>query len=512
MPPTDDTANMRRKLTHAAAVIAELRGVVAELRKQIESQQAHIHRLVKITFGRGGERVEGPTLFDGMAVPDAEVPTPARPPAPEAPPTTRRKGHGRRRKPKDLPRRREEIDLSDAEKVCACCGTVKIRIGQSVSERLDYQPMAIFVRELVLPTYACRSCESQSHDPQIAKAALPPEPLPKSNVGAGLLAHVIVAKMCDHLPLHRQESILARHGWAVRRSTLCDHLQKCGRLLTPIYDLMHRRLLQSFAIHADDTPLVLLRPRRTAYAWVYLGDAQNPYTLFDLTAGRSQTLPQQFLDGYRGFVHADAYDGYNAVHHKLRHLGCWMHARRYFVEAEPSNPRSVDALAFIRTLYAIEREIRDERDKIGKTFTEADVVRLRRTRAGPILATFADWLEEQRRRATPRSLFGQAIQYSRNQWPSLVRYLTDSRFSIDNGASERAIRPLAIGRTNWLHVGGDGGLKTAAVLLSVCGSATRHRLNPWSYLRTVLDQLAGRSAGDDVGDLLPDAWPSATPR
>jgi transposase len=415
MPSTDATADLGRKLTHAEAVIAELRGVVAELRKQIESQQAHIHRLVKIAFGRGGERVEGPTLFDGMVLPEGEVATPIERPTPEARPMSRRKGHGRRCKPKDLPRRREEIDLSDAEKVCACCGKVKIRIGQSTSERLDYQPMAIFIRELVRPTYACRSCESQGHDAQIAKAALPPEPLPKSGIGSGLLAHVIVSKIVDHLPLHRQESILARHGWDVRRSTLCDHLQKCGRLLTPLYDLMHRRLLQSFAIHADDTPLLLLRPRRTAYAWVYLGDARHPYTLFDVTAGRSQTFPQRFLEGYRGFVHADAYDGYNAVHNNIRHLGCWMHARRYFVEAEPSDPRAVEALAFIRTLYAVEREIREDCDKLGDKFADADVVRLRQTRAGPILASFADWLEEQRRRATPRSLFGQAIEYSRNQ-------------------------------------------------------------------------------------------------
>src|SRR3954447_14259142 len=166
MPPTDDTNDLRQKLTHAEAVIAALRGVVTELRKQIESQQAHIHRLVKITFGRGGERVEGPTLFDGMDLPEAEVVTPE-PLKPEVPPAARRKGHGRRCKPKDLPRRREEIDLSDAEKVCACCGTLKIRIGQTTSERLDYQPMAIFVRELVRPTYACRSCELQGHDPQI---------------------------------------------------------------------------------------------------------------------------------------------------------------------------------------------------------------------------------------------------------------------------------------------------------------------------------------------------------
>ena len=512
MPPTEETADLRQKLTHAEAVIVELRGVVAELRKQIESQQAHIHRLVKITFGRGGERIEGPTLFDGMEPPEAEVPTPVEPPAPESPPATRRKGHGRRCKPKDLPRQREEIDLSEAEKVGECCGTVKIRIGQSTSERLDYRPMALFVRELVRPTYACRSCEQQGHDPQIARAVLPPEPIPRSGIGAGLLAHVIVSKMVDHLPLHRPESILARHGWDVCRSTLCDHFRKCGQLLTPLYELMHRRLRQSFAIHADDTPLLLLRPRRTAYAWVYLGDAQNPYTLFDLTAGRCQTFPQRFLDGYRGFVHADAYDGYNAVHQNLRHLGCWMHARRYFVEAEPSDPRAVEALAFIRTLYAVEREIRGERDKLGEQFADADVARLRQTRAGPILAKFSDWLEEQRLRAMPKSPFGQAVEYSRNQWASLVRYLDDARFAIDNGASERAIRPIAVGRANWLQIGGDGGLKTAAVLLSICASATRHWLNPWSYLRDALDRLAARGAGDDMSELLPDAWASRNAR
>lgn len=512
MPPTDDITDLRRKLVHADAVIAELREVVADLRAQVEAQQAHIHRLVKMAFGRGGERVEGPTLFDGIDPPEAEAPPPAEPSVPEPPPPKKRKGHGRSRKPVDLPRRPEVIDLSEAEKVCPCCHATKIRIGQVVSERLDYQPMALFVRELVRPTYACRTCESQGHDPQILRAALPPEPIPKSGIGSGLLAHVIVSKMVDHLPLHRQGGILARHGWDVRRSTLCDHLRRCGQLLTPLYDLMRQRLLRSFAIHADDTPLVLLRPRRAAYAWVYLGDAANPYTLFDLTAGRRHEFPHRFLDGYRGFVHADAYDGYNAVHNNVRNLGCWMHARRYFVDAELSDPRAVEALAFIRTLYAVEREIKDERETPGSTFTDVDVVRVRRARAGPILAAFADWLDVQHRSVTPKSLFGQAVGYARNQWASLVRYLDDARFAIDNGAAERAIRPLALGRANWLHVGGDGGLKTASVLLSVCASATRHRLNPWSYLRDALDHLAIRSAGADLSDLLPDASAQARSR
>jgi transposase len=183
-------------------------------------------------------------------------------------------------------------------------------------------------------------------------------------------------------------------------------------------------------------------------------------------------------------------------------------SRRYFVEAEPSDPRAVEALAFIRTLYAVEREIKEARERLGEQFADAEVVRLRQTRAGPILAKFADWLEVQHRQATPKSLFGQAVEYSRNQWASLVRYVDDARFAVDNGEAERALRPLAVGRNNWLHVGGDGGLKTASVLLSVCASATRHRLNPWSYFRDVLDQFAARSATADVNDLLPDAWMS----
>ncbi|MFO0879495.1 MAG: IS66 family transposase [Gemmataceae bacterium] len=181
---------------------------------------------------------------------------------------------------------------------------------------------------------------------------------------------------------------------------------------------------------------------------MYLGDDTNPYTRFDLTPGRRQESPQRFLAGYRGFVHADAYDGYNAVHGNVRHLGCWMHARRYFVEAEPTDPRVVEALAFIRTLYAVEREITVERAKPGGTFTAADVVRVRRTRAGPILAAFAGWLDARHRSATPKSLFGQAVGYARNQWGSLVRYLDDARLAIDNGDAERAIRPLAVGRAN----------------------------------------------------------------
>jgi transposase len=181
----------------------------------------------------------------------------------------------------------------------------------------------------VRPTYACRSCERAGDDPQVVQRPLPPEPIPRGTSAAGLLAHVIVSKNVDHLPLYRQESILGRLGWDVTRSTLCDQVLACAGVLEPLYRLMCDRVRLSAALHTDDTPVPLLAPRRTAHAWVYVGDAVNPYTVFDLSVGRSRDAPTAFLKGYTGFVHADGYAGYNAVYEGgARHVGCWMHARR----------------------------------------------------------------------------------------------------------------------------------------------------------------------------------------
>jgi hypothetical protein len=264
---------------------------------------------------------------------------------------------------------------------------------------------------------------------------------------------------------------------------------------------MADRVKASHAIHADETPVTLLRPRRSAYAWVYLGDPANPYAVFDLTAGRGKEHPEAFLAGYAGFVHADADAGYNGVHGGVRHVGCWMHARRAFVEARTADPVKADqALAFIRTLYAVERAgVAD--GLVGDAVAES-----RRARAGPVLDRFAEWLDGEARTARPKSPLGAAIASARNGWASLTRSLTDGRLAIDNGPAERAVRPLAVGRRNWLFVGGDGGLGTAAVLLSVCASAKRHGLNAWSYLRDLFDRLPAVPAGSDLSEFLPDFW------
>ena len=429
--------------TQLKAQLAEVLALVQQLRGTIEKQQAHIAKLVKMTFGRSGERVEGPTLFDGL---DAEPVPPTKVEAiPDAPVelVVKRKGHGRKPNPADLPRKREEIDLAEAEKSCPCCSTTRLKIGETLCERLDYTPSSIFVRVIARPTYACRKCERAARDPQFAKPDWPVEPVPKSGVGSGLLAQVIVSKYVDHPPLNRQEQIFARQGWPVSRTRLCDLIARCATLLDPVYRLMIARVKRSFAIHADDSPVQVLKPDRTAYAWLTLGDAANPYTVFDFTAGRGEQYPAKFLAGYMGFVHADAYSGYNAIHGGTRHLGCWAHVRRKFVDAqESSTAQATKALAYIRTLYAVEREIAE------KMLKGDDVVQLRRTRAGPILKAFGDWLEDENRTALPKSPFGQAVSYARNQWPTLTRYLEDARFSIDNNVAERAVRPLAVGRNN----------------------------------------------------------------
>src|SRR5262249_28462474 len=205
--------------------------------------------------------------------------------------TPRRRGHGRRPLPVDLPRERVEIDLTDAEKVCPSCHCTRIRIGADVSERLDYRPAALFVRQVVRPTYACRVCERAGDDPQVVRSPLPPEPVPRGTTAAGLLAHLIVSKHVDHLPLYRQESMLGRLGWEVTRSTLWDQILACAGALAPLYRLLCEYVLRSAARHTDDTPIALLAPRRTAHAWVYVGDAANPYTVFDLPVGRSRDAP-----------------------------------------------------------------------------------------------------------------------------------------------------------------------------------------------------------------------------
>lgn len=494
-----------REIERLRYLNAELLATNTQLGSKIEHLEARLDWLVRKVFGRSSERVNPAqgTLFaepEGIAEPEA---------APSEPivdkPVNRGRPHGRRKPPKDLPREVERIDIPECDKTCPCCGNTKICIGHDTTERHDYQPTKIFLRVTERPTYICRACEQKGDDIQASQAPLPPEPIPKGIAAAGLLAQVIVSKYWDHLPLYRQEGIFARLGWNVSRSTLGDMVMKSADVLAPIYLLMCGRVRQSAALHTDDTTVTLQGQLKKASVWVYAGDTSHPFTVFDLSTSREGIYPQAFLKGYKGFIHADGYTGYNPLYEAgATHIGCWAHVRRKFFEAKDNDPlRSHEAIARIRALYAIETELKKMREDRS---TDHYMLNYRTTRAGPLLDEFGEWLAVEAPKALPKSRIGEAFTYAVNQWPTLIRYPHDLRLNIDNNPAEQAVRPIALGRKNWLHIGGLTGLPSAAVLMSLAASAKRHGCAPWHYVKDLLTQLPARSPGADLTDLLPDTW------
>jgi transposase/uncharacterized coiled-coil protein SlyX len=491
----DDEATCHR-------MIGELLATVREQRRELDQLRSRLDQLLRRLYGPRSERInpDQPSLFAEPASEAAAAP-PA--PADEPPVSPRRNGrHGRRRLPKDLPRVRIEHDLTDAEKPCPDCGDVRIRFGEDSRERLDYRPASFFIVEHAQLKYVCRKCAGQ-----IVAASAPAEALPKCIAGPGLLAHVIVSKYQDHLPLHRLEGILGRHGVELSRSTLADWLTGCAAALAPLYLVMCDRVRKSKVIHTDDTPVTTLDRddpdgRKTGRVWVYLGDREHPYTVYDMTASRSRDGPKTFLDGFKGYLQADAFGGYDGLYARgVTEVACWAHARRKFYEAkETSAAEAHEALARIGALYAIESRAKD--------LTPAERAALRQVEAAPLLASFGQWLENLRPHALPKSPLGQALTYATNQWLALQVYVTDGALAIDNNAAERALRKIAVGRKNWLFFGSDAGGTTAAILASFTETCQRHRLNPWTYLTEVLTILPNLPI-EHIDSLLPDQWAAA---
>jgi transposase len=482
-------------------MIGELLGTVRDQRRELEQVRSRLDRLLRRLYGPRSERInpDQPSLFGDPV----EAPPPAPTDEPAAQPGTIGR-HGRRKLPKDLPRVRVEHDLTDAEKPCPDCGEMRVRFGEDRRERLDYRPASFFIAEHVQAKYVCRHCAGQ-----IVAAPAPAEALPKCIAGPGLLAHVIVSKYHDHLPLHRLEGILGRHGVELSRSTLADWMMGCAAALAPLYLVMGDRVRRSKVIHTDDTPVTTLDRddpdgRKTGRVWVYLGDRDHPYTVYDMTASRSRDGPKTFLDGFGGYLQADAFGGYDGLYAKgVTEVACWAHARRKFFEAKESAAAEAhEALARIRALYEIESRAKD--------LTPAERAALRRTEAAPLLASFGQWLDELRPRALPKSPLGQAVTYAANQWAALQVYVTDGDLAIDNNSAERALRKIAVGRKNWLFFGSDSGGTTAAILASFTETCHRRRLNPWTYLTEVLTILPNIPAGQ-IDTLLPDRWAAAKP-
>jgi transposase len=499
-------------------MILELLAALRESQHQNEQLQHRLDLLLRRLYGPRTERFDPnqklliPDLFDPL-VPEAPTTTEA-PPAdtnPDAAPAKRSRPHGRRPLPKNLPRVERVHELTEAERCCPECGELRTQIGAERSEQLDYKPASLFVVEHVRCTYACPHCEGQ-----VVTADKPLQAIPKGLPGPGLVAHVITEKYCDHIPLYRQERRLARQGVELSRSTLCDWMAGAAEVLAPLYELMKTLILLCGTIHTDDTPVKVRDSERkikvTGRLWIYMGDYLHTYNVFDFTMSRKRDGPKQFLKGYRGFLQADAFTGYDCVYAggNVVEVGCNAHARRKLIEAEPTEPAGAAAgLAFYRELYAIERAIKEELDKLPPESNEptraALRLRIRQERAVPVWEAFGKWLEVQKAEALPKSPFGAALTYLKNNWEALKLYTTSGYLSIDNNVAEQHMKTIATGRKNWLFTGSEKGGKTMAILFSVVSSCQRHGHDPFVYLRDVLGRLPGLPK-ERLAELLPDRW------
>jgi transposase len=411
-----------------------------------------------------------------------------------------------------LTRERVVYDLAEADRACPCCGLPRVCIGEQVSEQLDYRSASFFVVQHARKTYACRSCEGPSERRFTTAGPAVVGPIPKGLPGPGLLAHLITCKYADHLPLHRLEGIVARSGVTLCRSTLCDWMASAAALLSPLVALMRARLLLSRVIHSDDTSVPFLErgrdKAREGHLWVYIGDRDHLYVVFDFTTHYRRDGPEQFLKGYSGYLQADALAQYERLFATggVVHVACNAHARRRFVEAQASAPdEAEEALKYIRGLYKVERELADrfavDDDAGRQQYRSAQTVVPREE--------FHTWLVAQEARALPKSPLGEAAAYALSHWAALMRYTEQGYLSIDNNLSERALRQVVVGRVNWLFCGSAEGGRTAAALYSVVGTYKHLRIDPFAFLREALPALfaLGNTAGEEaLAYWLPDKW------
>lgn len=407
--------------------------------------------------------------------------------------------NGRRKLPADLPRIRVEHDVPEGEKCCPDCGEMRTPFGEETSEQLEYEPAKMHVIEHARLKYVCKACEGN-----IVIADKPRQAIEKCLAGPGLLAQVVVNKYGDHQPLHRLEKILKRNGVDLQRSTMCDWMAGCAAALKPLQDRMRELVLASAVIHTDDTPVPVQEKGRgrtkQGRFWVYVGDRNHRYAVFDYTPDRTATGPQGWLKLYEGYLQADAYAGYQAMYDtgRVTEVACWAHARRKFHEARTTNPSvCLQAIAWIRKLYGVEREARE------KKLDSDQVLALRQERSVPLLKQIRWWLDEQD--VLPKSPTGAAIEYVRSRWDAFTRYTTDGILAIDNNPAENALRRVALGRKNWLFAGSDKGGHTAATLFSLIASAALHGLDPYLWLRDCLVRIPDIQVSH-LDELLPDRW------
>lgn len=504
-------------LAHHAAITAQAehdRQALQIALLTIDKLKTEIAYLKRMRYGRSSERLEHDTQM--LLMDEAHAPSsPVQSHVDESLGNVvdlQRERHKRQAKDAslatagDLPTHLPRRTVVHPPQPCACgsCDSDRREIGADVSEQLDYEPGSFHVLRHVRPKLAC-GCG------RISQAAAPPRPITRGLPGAGLLAHVAVSKFADHQPLYRQSQIHAREGVHLSRSTLCDWLAQAARLLTPLAEAVGRYVLQAAKIHGDDTPVRVLGGKgaaaKTGRLWVYVrddrpaGDASAPAVWLQYSANRKGEHPQRHLRHWRGILQADAFAGYNALYEDggIIEAACWSHARRKFWDIHERQHRLPGTLAHqalerIGRLFAIEADIR------GRPPDERYAVRQERTRIE--LDALKAWLDQALSQLSAKSALAGAIGYTLTNWRALTRFVGDGRIEAHNNAAERALRAVAIGRKNYLHLGSDAGGASAAVFYTLIGTAKLNAIEPQAYLRYVLERI-GEHPINRVDELLP---------
>ena len=512
----DVTAKHHALATEHDALITERDELKRErdrIAAELESKKAQLAAALQRTFGPRAERLN-PNQLELFAEEIRRIREEAgdvdSPPLPEVEVAGHRRRPKRRPLPEDLPRVTVEHDVPEDEKACRCCGEERVVIAREASEQLEFVPAKLFVRRDVQLIYGCPACRQQ-----VQRAEKPPRAIERSIAGPSLLAELVTSKFEDHLPLYRIEKILKRSGIDLPRSTQVGLMHKTAELLEPLVKLMWARVRGSPVIQTDDTTMPTQEKgrgrTRTGRLWPYVGRRGAPWdragstVVIEYSRSHEMEHPSSHLNGWRGILQADCYRGYVELDKvgAVSHAACWALARRKFHEARVTDvARSTSAVTYIKTLYQVEKHLRDED-------LDLDEIQSRRKElAQPRLNRFLEWMEKERGNVLPKSPMGKAIAYVLNHRPAFERYLEDGRIAIDNNLAEQVIRPIAVGRKNFLFAGSEKGGRTMATLMSVVASARLQRIDVHAYLGDVIARIASLPMSR-LPELLPEAWQAA---